>query len=112
MTFDVAEKYVSSAYHDAQEEFNIFPGMIKRVDAIPGNDLDALKRWRGLVIGDLARMEKRIKIGKEFLHARDREFHYEAKLRRTSDRIDRMRIWNRQNKEEIAAAGYQSGELG
>lgn len=106
------ENYVTLAYDAAQEELNIFLEMIERVNPAPSDDLEELKRWRASVTGDLSRMEKRINISKEYLRARERSFHYEAKRLRTTDRIDRLRLWNRQKKAEVIAHGCQGGEPG
>ncbi|KAF4461814.1 hypothetical protein FALBO_11379 [Fusarium albosuccineum] len=111
-TMEETETQVSLAYGLAIHELDIILELVQLVQAPPGDDLEALKTYRDLVVKDVRRLEKKVNISKKYLKAHEGQFHYQAKRLRTTDRIDRLRLWNRQKKQELEASRLAHGDKG
>ncbi|KAM5348840.1 hypothetical protein ACJ41O_008663 [Fusarium nematophilum] len=111
-TMEEAENQVSLAYAVAMKEFDVILELVRLVETPPGDDLEALKKFRDTVAKDVRRIAMRVNISKQYLTARDAQFHYLAKRLRTKDRIDRLRLWDREKKQELEACRLQSGPRG
>ncbi|KAJ4192738.1 hypothetical protein NW767_000747 [Fusarium falciforme] len=112
MSMDETEVEVSLAYGMALHELRIILELVRGVRIPPSDDLEALKTYRELVISDVTRLDKKVNISMDYLRARDAQFHYQAKRLRTPDRIDRLRLWNREKKHEMEACRLRYGDKG
>ncbi|KAM0426217.1 hypothetical protein ACHAPT_008567 [Fusarium lateritium] len=111
-TMEETENQVSLAYSMALHELDIILELVRKVRVPPTDDLEALKTYRDLVISDVTRLDKKVNISKKYLKARDAQFHYQAKRLRTPDRIDRLRLWYREKKQEMEASRLRHGDRG
>ncbi|RSL67700.1 hypothetical protein CEP54_003072 [Fusarium duplospermum] len=112
ISMDETEVEVSLAYSMALHELRIILELVQGVRIPPSDDLEALKTYRELVISDVTRLDKKVNISMDYLKARDAQFHYQAKRLRTPDRIDRLRLWNREKKYEMEACRLRHGDKG
>lgn len=112
MSMEETEVEVSLAYGMALHELGIILKMVREVRIPPSGNLDALKTSRELVISDVTRLDKKVNISMDYLRARDTQFHYQAKRLRTQDRIDRLRLWNREKEHEVEACRLRHGDKG
>ncbi|KAJ3465437.1 hypothetical protein MRS44_006095 [Fusarium solani] len=96
MSMDETEVEVSLAYGMALHELRIILELT----------------YRELVISDVTRLDKKVNISMDYLRARDAQFHYQAKRLRTPDRVDRLRLWNREKKHEMEACRLRHGDKG
>ncbi|KAF4978762.1 hypothetical protein FZEAL_4907, partial [Fusarium zealandicum] len=104
------ENEVSLAYGMAMSELDIILELIRLVQTPPGDDFEALKIYRDMVVKDVRRLDMKVNISKQYLKARDAQFHYRAKRLRTGDRIDRLRLWDREKKQELEASRLRHGD--
>lgn len=112
MSMDETEVEVSLAYGMALHELRIILELVRGVRVPPTDNLEDLKTYRELVISDVTRLDKKVNISMKYLKARDAQFHYQAKRLRTSDRIDRLRLWYREKKHEMEACRLRHGDKG
>ncbi|KAH7126291.1 hypothetical protein B0J13DRAFT_146126 [Dactylonectria estremocensis] len=111
-TMAETESQVSLAYGVAITELDTLLNLVRLVEPPPAEDANALERYRDLVFQDIGRLAKKLNSSKRYLKARDAQFHYRAKRLRTNDRVDRLRLWNREKKQELEACRLQSGDIG
>ncbi|KAM0562709.1 hypothetical protein ACHAPJ_001546 [Fusarium lateritium] len=111
-TMEETENQVSLAYGMAIHELDTILKLVNFIPKPPGDDLGALKAYRDQVARDVRRLVARVNISNKILKARDTQFHYQAKRLRTVDRIDRLRLWNREMKQELEAARLRDGDRG
>ncbi|KAF5018765.1 hypothetical protein F66182_9250 [Fusarium sp. NRRL 66182] len=111
-TMEETETQVSFAYDMGIKELKVILQLANFVQKPPGDDLEALKAYRDQVTKDVRRLVLRANISKTILKARDAQFHYQAKRLRTADRIDRLRLWNREQNQEMEIAKLQGGDKG
>ncbi|KAL6923349.1 hypothetical protein FSST1_000623 [Fusarium sambucinum] len=111
-TIEETENQVSLAYGMAIHELDIILELVNFIQEPPGDDHEALKAYHDRTTKDVRRLLARINISSGILKARDAQFHYHAKRLRTTDRIDRLRLWNREKKQELEAARLRDGERG
>ncbi|KAF7547633.1 hypothetical protein G7046_g8945 [Stylonectria norvegica] len=112
MTAQEAEEAVSLAYGVAMLELDVLLKMVSEVAKPPGDKLDDLKKYRDVVVQDVRRIGLRLNLSKKYLKTRDSQFHYHAKRLRTKDRIDRLRLWDREKQKELEACRIKSGAAG
>ncbi|KAH7013619.1 hypothetical protein EDB80DRAFT_377897 [Ilyonectria destructans] len=106
------ESQVSLAYGVAVTELDNILKLVRLVEPPPTEDVNALKRYPDLVFHHVKRLAKKVNFSKRYLKARDTQFHYRAKRLRTKDRVNRLRLWNREKKQELEACRLQSGDAG
>ena len=111
-TIEETETQVSLAYGMAIHELDIILELVNFIQKPPEDDYEALKVYRDQMTKDVRRLVARVNISSEILKARDAQFHYHAKRLRTTDRIDRLRLWHREKKQELEAARLRDGERG
>lgn len=111
-TYEEMETEVSLAYSVSIRELNVLLKMVSEVEKAPKDDMEALKRYRDIIIQDVRRLEMRLYLSKEYLEAREKQFHYHAKRLRTQDRADRLRLWNREKMKKLEGIQLQAGDVG
>ncbi|RGP79614.1 hypothetical protein FLONG3_2362 [Fusarium longipes] len=111
-TMEETESQASLAYGMAVHELDIILELVNFIREPPGDDHEALKAYRDQTTKDVRRLLARVNISSGILKARDAQFHYHAKRLRTADRIDRLRLWNREKKQELEAARLRDGVRG
>ncbi|KAF4447847.1 hypothetical protein F53441_8652 [Fusarium austroafricanum] len=111
-TMEETENQVSLAYGMAIHELDVILELLNLVEEPSGENFQALISYRDQMAKDIRRLLARVNISSQILKARDAQFHYQAKRLRTTDRIDRLRLWNREKKQELEAARLRNGEKG
>ncbi|KPM35380.1 hypothetical protein AK830_g11189 [Neonectria ditissima] len=86
--------------------------LVHLVGSPPPGGTDNLERCHDTVFQDVKRLAKKVNFSRKYLKARDAQFHYKAKRLRTKDRVERLRLWNREKKQELEACRLQSGDAG
>ncbi|KAH7161274.1 hypothetical protein EDB81DRAFT_924684 [Dactylonectria macrodidyma] len=105
-TMAETESQVSLAYGVAITELDTLLNLVRLVEPPSAKDAHALEKHQ------IGRLAKKLNSSKQYLKARDAQFHYRAKRLRTKDRVDRLRLWNREKKQELEACRLQSGDIG
>lgn len=111
-TYEDMENEVSLAYSVSIGQLDVLLKMVSGVEkASKGDGLEALKRYREFVIQDVRRLEMRLHLSKEYLQTQEMQFHYHVKRRRTQDRADRLRLWNREKLKKLEGVQLQLGDV-
>ncbi|CAM1506304.1 Fc.00g059450.m01.CDS01 [Cosmosporella sp. VM-42] len=110
-TYAETERRVSDAYEVALGELDVLVKMVSEVAKPPKNDdLEQLKQFRDTVSKDVWRLGMRLEISKKYFRACEKEFHYFATRLRTTDRVTRLRLLEREKNERLEAVRLQSGD--
>lgn len=112
-TYTETEFEVNFAYGVALKELDVLLKMVGEAAKPPADDdVEGLRRYRDIVAHDVRRIGLRVQLSKKYLKAHDAQFHYHAKRLRTTDRTDRLRLWQRQKLRELEGVRLQSGDAG
>lgn len=102
-----AAEYVSLAYERAIDELDVLQWMTRDFTTMAScRDSSQFERN---IAKDIERLQRRICISVDILKLECRRFHYGAKRRRTRDRVNRLRWWQKEMQKTVEVEGLRSG---